>query len=923
MNLTNDQKKAISHDDGNLKIIACAGSGKTTVMSWRIARLVKEGKDRDKIVAFTFTEKAADSLKHKIREQLNIHLKDKSYLGGMYVGTIHAFAFQLLKELDPNYRNFEVLDDKKRIIWISKKYLDIGLNGIKRDKNHYDELNRFWRSADIVRNDRISTEELEKNKKFKTAFDNYNKLLEQNRYIDFTGIISRLVELLEKNRKALKSVREKINYIVVDEYQDINNIQETLIKLIAGDNGNLCVVGDDDQSIFEFQGADVNNIIEFENRYKNVKTIKLEENFRCPKEIIDAARDLIRRNKKRIPKNMTAGKANGSVTTCEKGDVYRLEFPSVNEEVQFIINKINEVLGTEIEEDGTKRGICYGDIAIIVRSRASANRLIEPFKKAKIKFTFRGTGGLFNRAEIDYLRKIFCYFVDEKNYVNSDRYKGKYPTDPPVSLENLKTDFANSGLSHIKWDDISEKLVALKEKVEKTITKEKGPGRRLILQEFYYELLGDLKINESNVGQEVLFDFGRFSKLISEFESVYGWINYKSLKQFVKFVNGYAHGKTDEGGIDDMRNVDSINILTVHQSKGLEFPVVFIPDISTGRFPSQRRNTSTETHVDKLIDLKKLCSGDEGERRLFYVAVTRTRKFLFLTRSDESDTGKKARKSQYYTEFEHEIMIKNNISDPTTRKKVKPSRVPNTNLLPTSFSDLRYYINCPYNYLLQQIMGFTPVINLSYDYGMQVHNILNYLHKMNPDKAPIVSEVENLVESGFVLRYTRGTPYENMKNKAREILSTYVKDHSNDFPLRLETEKQFELILGGALITGQIDLIKKIDPESGDVNEVGILDYKTEKEDDDTKEYNRQQLRLYAIAGGRSLGLNPKVADIHYLTNNFRQPIDVSDEKLADTEKHILKIIKGIKESKFDACPSEKCDKCNVKHVCMHRKRQQ
>ena len=242
MEFTTSQKEAINHSEGNLKIIACAGSGKTTVMSQRIAKLVSEGQDRDKIVAFTFTEKAAASLKFKIRESLLKTIPDNSHLGSMYIGTIHSFALQKVRNLLPKYRSYEVLDELKRIIWASKKYTELNLEKIKQDTRYFDSIQRFLNTADIIRDNEISEESLDEIPEFKEIYDKYLELLEEEKYFDFSGIIMKLVKTLESNPSILEEIRKEIKYLVVDEYQDVNHIQERLISLIAGKDGNLCVV---------------------------------------------------------------------------------------------------------------------------------------------------------------------------------------------------------------------------------------------------------------------------------------------------------------------------------------------------------------------------------------------------------------------------------------------------------------------------------------------------------------------------------------------------------------------------------------------------------------------------------------------------------------------------------------------------------
>ncbi|APH38938.1 ATP-dependent helicase [Methanohalophilus halophilus] len=913
MNFTDNQLKAINHKEGNLKIVACAGSGKTTVMAERIAKLVSEGADRDKIVAFTYTDKAADSLKFNIREKLEKWSPDEPHLGGMYIGTIHSFAFKRLRDIIPKYRSYEVLDEVKRIIWVHKYKGEIGLDSIRKDKLLIDSIKRFLNTVDIIRDNQIPAERLNAIPDFMEVYENYLNILEREKYLDFSGILHKLVSVLESNSTLLTDLKESIDYLVVDEYQDVNKIQEKLIYLMAGENGNLCVVGDDDQSIFEFQGADVNNILQFENKYCNVTTVKLEENFRCPEEVIEASRDLVKRNRNRITKRMVAGNIGDEINKSDSGDLYKVEFDNQKEESSFIIDKINDLRGCEYKDEDVLRGLDYGDMAIIVRSRLSAQHIVNALREQQIPFTFKGTGGLFERPEIKFIQAIFYYIAD---YSFSRE-------EPPVDLNHLRNSFESLDINHLEWGQLSQQFEELKSYI-KSITPSNpiAPQRRTFLQEFYYQLMGILEVDSDHYSEDLLYDFGRFSKLVAEFESIHGWINYGSFIQFVTFLAIYAQNKTDEGGIDDPRNTNSVNVLTIHQAKGLEFPLVFIPDVSTGRVPSRNRNRKPKTHFEEgIIDLDSFCSGDEGERRLFYVATTRTKKFLFMARAKDNGGKNLVSRSKYYTEFDHEIMEYNNKPDPTSRNKIEPQCKPNMELMPTSFTDIRHYIECPYRYRLQQMMGFSPVINLAYGYGLQVHNLLNYIHKTYGGEPPSLKEIESLVESDFFLRFTRGEPLENMKRKCKEIISNYIEEYNDQFELKLETEKPFEFPLEGALISGEIDLIQKIDPSSQEIKNVSIIDFKTEKEDYENFPLLRMQLRLYAIAGSKSLGLNPLDAGVHFLTNNVRRNVSVNPDKLDETRGQVADAITNIKRGNFIATPNhDKCKNCDVRYVCSNGK---
>lgn len=404
MKLTNDQIEAINHLNGNLQIIACAGSGKTQTISRRVANLVLSGVSKEEILAFTFTEKAANEMKLRIRSQLEELMPDNPELGGMYIGTIHAFCFQYLKEIKPEYRNYDIIDEDKQLLFLSRHYGNLNLNSLKSGRqNMFIVMRNFVKSIDIVKQNMISGDHIEENSpRFFLCYNNYKELMDQHKFIDFSSIISHLVSILQTSVEELNKIRKKIKYVVVDEYQDINPLQERLINLIAGENGNLCVVGDDDQAIFEFQGANVDNILTFKERYDNVKPVRLLENFRSSNAIIESARDLIRYNDAsgRLTKQM---EHRSKFKTPEKGDLYKIYFDTRQEEVSFIAQKIKELRGYKfieaVDENGIEsyRGLDWCDFAILVRNNATARDFVEVFQDENIPFTAKGTAGLFER----------------------------------------------------------------------------------------------------------------------------------------------------------------------------------------------------------------------------------------------------------------------------------------------------------------------------------------------------------------------------------------------------------------------------------------------------------------------------------------------------------------------------------------------
>ena len=314
LSFTHDQQKAIDHRKGHLRIIACPGSGKTEVVSNRVARLIENGVNPKSIVAFTFTEKAAEELKTRIRSILEKECPERADFGDMFIGTIHSFCFFMLKEIDPSYRSFDVLDDPKRVAFVSKPqnfFKNLKLVGLKKSHNlrHYDTIKRFLESADIVMTEDIDTRKLS-NKRFAECYLAYRNLLEEEKYFDFSSIIHKFVKAVKEDREKQKEIASRVKHVIVDEYQDVNKIQEMLLEILSKGADSVCVVGDDDQNIYHWRGSDVGIIRAFKQRYKkyNVTDIHIDTNFRSTDAVIHTARYFIEHNKVRLSKNMTSRK---------------------------------------------------------------------------------------------------------------------------------------------------------------------------------------------------------------------------------------------------------------------------------------------------------------------------------------------------------------------------------------------------------------------------------------------------------------------------------------------------------------------------------------------------------------------------------------------------------------------------------------
>ncbi|HOC70697.1 MAG TPA: ATP-dependent helicase [Candidatus Hydrogenedentes bacterium] len=374
--LSGDQKDVVTYRGGNLQVVACAGSGKTESISRRVASLILEGVEPASIVAFTFTERAAAEIKeritHRVGENLGKDFLDR--LGPMFIGTIHGYCFRLLQQHVPKYGNYDVLDENRHAGFLSRHYHSLCLGQLGKNK-HWQPIKDFIRSVDVVSNELINAEQLN-DTMFGDCYKGYRELLDDHKFLTFGIIISSAVDVLE-SPEIFARVHDPLRYVIVDEYQDINPAQERLIELLSKPPVELCVVGDDDQSIYQWRGSDVRNILEFSKRYTGVKSIILNINRRSRPNIIKVAAAFAESIPDRLEKRMESAREEG------ENEVIVWSAPTDIEEAEKIAETIKHL---------KNQGYQYRDIAILYRSvRTSAPLLVKALRNRDIPFSCKGS----------------------------------------------------------------------------------------------------------------------------------------------------------------------------------------------------------------------------------------------------------------------------------------------------------------------------------------------------------------------------------------------------------------------------------------------------------------------------------------------------------------------------------------------------
>lgn len=601
--LNDKQREAAIHLEGPLLILAGAGSGKTSTMTHRIGYMVEQGISPYNILAVTFTNKAAKEMRTRV-EELARNCDD------MWIMTFHAMCLRILKvhcELLGYERNFVIYDssDQKTLV-----------KNILKEKNINDKEFPVQYIISIIssckeksmdpKSYRETAEENYKTKVIYDVFNEYQNQLMSNNAMDFDDLLLNTVKLFEKDEETLLKYQNRFKYIMVDEYQDTNHIQYKLIKMLADKHKNLCVVGDDDQCIYEWRGADIRNILDFEKDFKNTKVIKLEQNYRSVGNVLAAAHSVIENNRGRKPKKLWTEKDAG-----DKIKYYRAD--DEKDEARYIAQEIT------LLKRGARR---YKDFAILYRTNAQSRLFEAALTRRDIPYRVLSGLRYYDRKEIkdimSYMRLVvnpmddlaLKRIINEPKRGMGDKSVEKIQTFAQVRGESMLAALSDEEvLSTLP----SKAYAGVKQMVE-TLNICRQERENLRISDIYDELLAKTGYLQALEKTETIEAESRIENLM-EFKSViYDYEESEenpTLEEFMEKLTLMA----DVDNHDE--NEDTVTLMTMHSAKGLEFPVVFLPGLEDGLFPGHRALDQVE--------------GMEEERRLCYVGMTRAKETLILT----------------------------------------------------------------------------------------------------------------------------------------------------------------------------------------------------------------------------------------------------------------------------------------------------
>jgi DNA helicase-2/ATP-dependent DNA helicase PcrA len=865
--LNADQRRAVTHGDGPLLVVAGAGTGKTQVITRRIAWLIATKRAKpSEILGLTFTDKAAEEMQLRVDQLVPYGYADTA------ISTFHAFGDRLIREFafelgrSPDLR---VLSRPEVVVFLRERLFELDLETYRplgdpdrflgalaslfarcrdedvspaRYREHADRLavEAATAAAEVAAGNDVGDEDREaaaalaetarRQRELADAYGRYTELLAASGAIDFGDQVSLALRLLRESAAARRAIQDRYRYILVDEFQDTNRAQSELVAILAERHRNVTVVGDDDQSIYRFRGAAISNILEFRERYRGARTVVLRRNYRSLAPILDRAHRLIRHNdpdrlevrvgisKRLIPERSTRTPA----------PVRHVAFGTPAEEADWIAAEIRRRVA-----DGARPR----DHAVLVRANAEADPILRSLNTAGIAWRFSGTSGLYARPEIRLLLALLRAVADPSSSVDvyaiaaSERYD--VPGEDLAAVMTAARRQHRSAfeiLEAVEADPASLRLTDRGRGVLRRVTSDLRRYRDLAHRrpagEVLYAFLRDtgwlasLAAATTVSGEEALANVARFfeivraqSALLADDRAVF----------LARHLATLIEAGDDPPTADPDPDVDAVAVMTVHKAKGLEFPVVFVPGLAADRFPARGRRETLGLPLELVDEI--LPEGDghlQEERRLFYVAMTRARDELVLSHAAEGPGGRARRISPFVLEAldlpSEPGSSRIALTSPADRlaaleppaESPDPERVPIEGPLTLSHSAIDDYLTCPLRYKYAQVLRVPTPPHHALIYGSALHRAVQEFHRAHaagrvlPEEELIAAFEAAWTSEGFVSREHEAARLEAGRAALRRFRAAQLEPGA---VIPAWVEREFAFALGGDRIRGRFDRV--------------------------------------------------------------------------------------------------------------------
>ncbi len=957
------QKKAVTHTKGPLLVIAGAGTGKTKVITKRIAWLIEQKKAKpSEILALTFTDKAAGEMEERVDVLVPYGYTD------MWISTFHAFGDRILREhaIDLGLpTDFEILTRPGQAVFIRDRIFQFDLNHYRPLGNPTSYIEALIKLFSRIKDEDINPSEFikyaqkrlqnvktkeekkeaEKELELAKAFVQYQEMMEQDGKLDFGDQVVKTLGLFRNHPKMLSEYQDKFKYILVDEFQDTNYAQNELVKILASRDKNITVVGDDDQSVYRFRGAAISNILDFKKNFSDCKQIVLMKNYRSTQQILDSAYKLIRHNdpdrlevKNKIDKKLKSIKSDGPLP-------FYLHFQTSSEEA----DKTAEIIKEKKEKEGYK----YKDFAILVRANGHAQPFAQSLGAFGIPYKFSGSSGLYSREEVRILISFLRCLADYGDNLSLYHLaiSDIYSIDPTqltiltsfVKRRNWHLRDAFSKINEIsEFENITSENKDKIKKISDDLDKFNKISKKDTVGQVLYQFLqhsGYLKkmVKEESIASEVkIQNIGEFFEKITKDErSSFD----RSVMKFTEHLDTMIAAGEDPSVSEIDPDLDAVNLLTVHSAKGLEFEVVFLVNLISTRFPSRRRSEPLAL-PDDLI--KETLPEDDyhiqEERRLFYVGMTRAKKELYFTCADDYGGKRKARVSQFVLEVLDKAKMDVEKFKSHPLQKIKKFEKTEIIELPKSFYNgqgklrlnphqIDYYISCPLKFKNAHILKVPFLRHHSAIYGSAIHKAIGeyFLRKIRGKKITL-DDVIAVFEKAWISEGFIAKKHEEKRLKAgRKALEKFYKRQEKEKRLPSKIEERFNFSLDDVKISGRFDCVYEDSDTKHATSdkEIEIRDFKTsdisEQKKADSSVKNSRQMDIYALAWKELTGKIPGIVSLYFIESEIIGKIEKTEKNLQETKKEIEKVAKGIKNKDFKADPAyRQCEFCPYSDKCSY-----
>lgn len=881
--LSTEQQAPITRSEQNANIFAVAGGGKTRTMVYMILNDLAEGVPPSEIVAFTFTEKAADELLTRVHLAANQHLGDID-LAGISIGTIHNWSFEYLLDQDDFY-NFDPIDELHADALVSRIYDEINLEsayGLSFPR----AVTPFMEDVELFYNENLNLDQVPDEKQ--NAIRSFLNLVDRNRILPFGAMIRNATEHLAQNGPL-----ENLSRLYVDEYQDVNPAQVALIKNMLPENGELVAVGDDMQCIYQWRGSDVNRILDFEEDFPHSTTFVMETNYRSRPGILDTANT--------ISSHMTSAKTDKELrpnrSPTNASAVQWLSYSSPKEQATAIADIVDNCLDNGVDQD---------EIAVLIRKHSHASSIIETLESRDHNVVSpalrRGT------EFINEFVKPVINWLSEDHHEPRNRIEQQELEAKAEELENsveFWIDVPDDNSLDVFWDAIIEWEDAIEDQLNEAYN----------IRAQLYKLLDKCGVKIDHDDSDLMMGIAITSQIIRSVEEVHrrrldtdSRRTPRSVMKELYFAlerNQDDFGETTEIELPQ----GGVTVTTIHQAKGLEWPIVVIPSLNQHDLPVPTRSHGT-SFPDEIAD--RYGTKESDERRLFYVAATRAEDRLFLM---DTSRGAPENRSPFLEEIESEIG-----SEPTTLDEIEQRtwqqdwdrEDDGDEPVLVGLSDLLLYLECPYQFGLRRQVNIEPSIGDELGYGEGLHELIQRRSEAETswDDEEITERTEEHVHLPYMSKPMEDNSIEGIEDRMHTLEELDVFDGE------AETEIPVDVVFENGVVHGEIDYIEHID------DGVLVRDWKSNLTHEELIPRYERQLRFYAhvlrkqghdIARGELVD----VGATNEVDQLVRREVDVSNPSIDRLVEEIDDALLNIRKEEFGPTPSETvCSSCDMEQLC-------